>query len=299
MTSGGTNTILEHKPVMVSEVMSHLVTNPSGIYIDGTIGLGGHSKEILSSLDKNGHLIGIDRDKEALAAAQKTIAPIGINFSVYDQSYAEIDILLKKYGTQSISGILLDLGLSSAQLSDQSRGFTFNGVGALDMRFNKQSDQTAEQILSSQTETEIADFIYKYSEERYSRKIAYNIKRAEKMTTVDDLREAIRLSTPPNKRNRTFARVFQAIRIMVNDELNQLAIFLDNFFNLLCIGGRIVIISYHSLEDRLVKFAFKKLKTEGQFTILTKRPLIATNDEIAENSRSKSAKLRAGERINL
>ena len=298
MTSGGTSTILEHKPVMVSEVMSHLVTNPSGIYIDGTIGLGGHSKEILSSLNKNGYLIGIDRDNEALAIAEKHLAPIGTNFSLHDQSYAEIEIIKKKYGSQSINGILLDLGLSSAQLDDKNRGFTFNGDGALDMRFNKHSGKSAEQILSSKTETEIADFIYLYSEERYSRKIAYNIKRAEKMLTVDDLREAIRLSTPPNKRNRTFARVFQAIRIMVNDELNQLTIFLDNFINLLCVGGRIVIISYHSLEDRLVKIAFKKLKVEDHFLILTKRPLIATDEEITENSRSKSAKLRAGERLN-
>ncbi len=298
MTSGGINTFLEHKPVMVSEVMSHLVTNPSGIYIDGTIGLGGHSKEILSSLNKKGHLIGIDRDNEALAIAEKQLAPIGANFSLHDQSYAEIEIIKKKYGAQSINGILLDLGLSSAQLDDKNRGFTFNGAGALDMRFNKQSGKTAEQILSSKTEKEIADFIYLYSDERYSRKIAYNIKRAERMVTVDDLREAIRLSTPPNKRNRTFARVFQAIRIMVNDELNQLTIFLDNFINLLCVGGRIVIISYHSLEDRLVKIAFKKLKAEDQFLILTKRPLIATDEELAKNSRSKSAKLRAGERIN-
>lgn len=298
MTSGGTNTLLEHKPVMVSEVLSHLVTNPSGIYIDGTIGLGGHSKEILSSLNKNGHLIGIDRDNEALAITEKQLASIGTNFSLHDQSYAEIEIIKEKYGAQCINGILLDLGLSSAQLDDKNRGFTFNGDGALDMRFNKQSGNTAEQILSSKTETEIADFIYLYSDERYSRKIAYNIKRAEKMVTVDDLREAIRLSTPPNKRNRTFARVFQAIRIMVNDELNQLTIFLDNFINLLCVGGRIVIISYHSLEDRLVKIAFKKLKAEDHFSILTKRPLIATDEELAENSRSKSAKLRAGERIN-
>ena len=297
MTIGGTNTILEHEPVMVSEVMSHLVTDPSGIYVDGTIGLGGHSKTILSSLNKDGHLIGIDRDDEALSVAEKNLARVNTNFSLYNRSYTNADIIIKEFGVQAVNGILLDLGLSSAQLNDQNRGFTFNGDGALDMRFNKQSGKTAEQILSSKTETEIADFIYLYSEERYSRKIAYNIKRAEKMVTVDDLREAIRLSTPPNKRNRTFARVFQAIRIIVNDELNQLDIFLGKFFNLLCAGGRIVIISYHSLEDRLVKLAFKNLKMEGQFSILTKRPLIANNDEVAENSRSKSAKLRAGERI--
>ncbi len=298
MTSDGRKTILEHKPVMVSEVMSHLVTDPNGIYIDGTIGLGGHSKTILSSLNNGGHLIGIDRDREALDIAEKNLKLIGNNYSTFNQSYAETNLIEKKYGLQTISGILLDLGLSSAQLNNQARGFTFNGSGSLDMRFNTQSGNTAEQILSSKTETEIADFIYKYSEERYSRKIAYNIKRAESMVTVEDLREAIRLSTPPNKRNRTFARVFQAIRIVVNDELKQLDNFLDKFFNLLCSGGRIVIISYHSLEDRLVKLAFKKLKTEGQFTILTKRPIIPTDEEIVENGRSRSAKLRVGERIN-
>lgn len=297
MTTGGTNTIPEHRPVMVSEVMSLLMTDPNGIYIDGTIGLGGHSKTILSSLNKNGHLIGIDRDATALALAKDVLIPLGTNFSLINQSYAEIDLIIKDFGAKTVNGILLDLGLSSAQLNDQNRGFTYIGNGLLDMRFDQQYGETAEQILQSKTEGEIADFIRMYSEERFAKKIAYNIKRAGKMSTVDDIREAIRLSTPPNNRNRSFARVFQAIRIMVNDELNQLNIFLDKLSNHLCVGGRIVILSYHSLEDRLVKIAFKKLKTEGQLSILTKRPLIATNDELVENSRSKSAKLRAGERI--
>ena len=298
MTSDVINTIPEHQPVMVSEVMSYLITNPNGIYIDGTVGLGGHYKTILSSLNQNGHLIGIDRDNNALSIAEKNLARTGANFSLYNRSYIDTDVIIKEFGAQTANGILLDLGLSSAQLNDQNRGFTYNGDGALDMRFNQQSGTTAEQILLSKTEAEIADFIYLYSEERYAKKIAYNIKRAGRMITVGDLREAIRRSTPPNKRNRTFARVFQAIRIMVNDELDQLRIFLDNFINLLCIGGRIVIISYHSLEDRLVKLAFKKLKAENHFAILTKKPLIATDHEIAINSRSKSAKLRAGECIN-
>ena len=298
MNYGVVKTIPEHQPVMVSETMSYLISDTNGIYVDGTVGLGGHSKEILSSLNQNGHLIGIDRDAKALLVAEKNLAGVSANFSLYNRSYTDIDIIIKKFGAQTVNGILLDLGLSSAQLNDQKRGFTYNGDGALDMRFNQQSGNTAEQILSSKTETEIGDFIRLYSEERYAKKIAYNIKRADRMVTVDDLREAVRLSTPPNKRNRSFARVFQAIRIMVNDELNQLIIFLENFTNQLCIGGRIVIISYHSLEDRLVKLAFKKLKTEDQFSILTKKPLIATSDEIAMNSRSKSAKLRAGKRIN-
>lgn len=298
MTSDVINTIPEHQPVMVSEVMSYLITDPNGVYVDGTVGLGGHSKTILSSLNQDGHLIGIDRDNNALSIAEKNLAHIGANFSLYNRSYLDTDVIIKEFGAQTVSGILLDLGLSSAQLNDQNRGFTFNGEGALDMRFNQQTGATAEQVLSSRTESEIADFIRLYSDERYAKKIAYNIKRAERMVTVDDLREAIRRSTPPNKRNRTFARVFQAIRIMVNDELDQLRIFLDNFNNLLSVGGRIVIISYHSLEDRLVKLAFKKLKAEDHFSILTKRPLVATDDEIAINSRSKSAKLRAGECIN-
>lgn len=298
MTYGVVKTISEHQPVMVSEVMSYLITDPSGVYVDGTVGLGGHSKIILSSLNQNGHLIGIDRDNNALSVAEENLAHVGANFSLYNRSYIDTDVIIKEFGVQTVNGILLDLGLSSAQLNDQNRGFTYNGVGALDMRFNQQFGITAEQILSSKTEAEIAEFIFLYSEERYAKKIAYNIKRAEKMVTVDNLREAIRRSTPPNKRNRTFARVFQAIRIMVNDELDQLRIFLDNFINWLSIGGRIVIISYHSLEDRLVKLAFKKLKAEEHFSILTKKPLVATSDEIAINSRSKSAKLRTGECTN-
>ena len=298
MNYGVVKTLPEHQPVMVSEVMSYLITDQNGIYVDGTVGLGEHSKTILSSLNQNGHLIGIDRDDKALLVAKENLIRVSANFLLYNRSYTDTDLIIKEFGAQTVNGILLDLGLSSAQLNDQNRGFTYNGDGALDMRFNQQSGNTAEQILFYKTEEEIADFIRLYSEERYAKKIAYNIKRAEKMVTVDDLREAIRRSTPPNKRNRTFARVFQAIRIMVNDELNQLKIFLDNFINFLCIGGRIVIISYHSLEDRLVKHAFKKLKTENRISILTKKPLIATSSEIAKNSRSTSAKLRAGERIN-
>ena len=143
MTTDILNTIPAHQPVMVSEVMSHLVTDPNGIYIDGTIGLGGHSKAILSSLNKGGHLIGIDRDEEALDIAEKNLKLIGNNYSTFNQSYAETDLIGKKYGLQTISGILLDLGLSSAQLNDQARGFTFNGSGSLDMRFNTQSGNAA------------------------------------------------------------------------------------------------------------------------------------------------------------
>ncbi len=297
MTTDILNTILVHQPVMVSEVMSYLINDTNGIYIDGTAGLGGHSRIILSLIGKNGHLIGVDRDNEALSVAKNNLNQSYTNFALYNRSYAEIDAILNDFGVQSVNGILLDLGLSSAQLNNLERGFTFNGDGDLDMRFDKNSGNTAEEILAYSTESEIADYIYQYSEERYSRKIAYNIKQADNMSTVDDLREAIRRSTPPNKRNRTYARVFQALRIVVNDELNQLKIFLGKFINLLTIGGRIVIMSYHSLEDRMVKIAFRTLKQEKKLSVLTKKPLIASNEELTLNSRAKSAKLRAGERI--
>ena len=297
MIDSRSNTIPEHKPVMVSEVVSCLLTDLNGIYVDGTIGLGGHSLEILSILNRNGHVIGIDRDIDAVSKSKTMLSQQYPNCSIFNGSYANVDTFLAEFGVKTVNGILLDLGLSSAQLNNKNRGFTYNGVGTLDMRFNQQSRKTAAEILASSSESEIADFIYKYSEERFSRKIAYNIKKADKMETVDDLIEAIRKSTPPNKRNRSKARVFQAIRIIVNDELAHLELFLGKFTSLLCEGGRIVIMSYHSLEDRLVKIAFKKLNAESKLLILTKRPIIATSDEIIQNSRAKSAKLRAGERI--
>jgi len=288
---------LKHQPVMTKEVLAQLITDKSGTYIDGTIGLGGHAKLILSTLNGTGHLIGIDKDQSALQIANKNLSKIGQNFSLFHDSYSNIDSILERFNSQDVNGILLDLGLSSAQLGDRKRGFSFNGDGTLDMRFDQTSGTSAEEILDNSSETEIAEFIKLYSEERFAQKIAYNIKKADKMSTVGDLREAIRKSTHPNKRNRSFARVFQAIRIRVNEELHQLEIFLQKFINLLQIGGRIVILSYHSLEDRMVKHSFRTLKQNRQLTIINKKPLLPTKKEVLENSRAQSAKLRAAEKI--
>ena len=297
MTTSPAKTISEHKPVMVSEVVSNLITDPNGIYIDGTVGLGGHAKEVLQLLNKDGHLIGIDRDEEALKIAELKLKQFNPQYTLFNKSYSESDIILNESGHRNVSGILLDLGLSSAQLNDRERGFTYTGDGSLDMRFDQNSGITAAELLSTTSEEEIANIIWEFGEERYSRKIAYNIKRSPSMHTVGDLCEAIRKSTPPNKRNRSFARVFQSLRIAANEELNHLKIFLEKLLNLLSIGGRIVIISYHSLEDRMVKLAFKQFKADNQFSILTKKPLIASQEEVVLNSRAKSAKMRVGERI--
>ena len=291
------NTVQEHIPVMVSETLSFLAINRDGVYFDGTLGPGGHAGEILSLLSPRGHLIGADRDKNILPTAQNHLSEIANNFSLNHKSYSDADAILRDSDYSCFDGIVLDLGLSSAQLNNRQRGFSFMENGALDMRFDQSQSKTAAQILATSTENEIAEFIRLYSEERYANKIAYRIKQADKMETVDDIREAIRRATPPNKRNRSFARVFQALRIVVNDELEKLELFLDHFIELLCVGGRIVIISFHSLEDRLVKLAFRNLKLENRLTTLTKKPVTASTTEISQNSRAKSAKLRAGEKV--
>jgi len=297
MTPPLSKTISVHQPVMVSEVVSNLINNPNGIYVDGTVGLGGHAIELFPLLGSQSRIIGIDRDKYALAQAKLVLKDYLTRVELIKNTYSNLDQILNEIEIESVSGILLDLGLSSAQLADVDRGFSYNSNGSLDMRFNTDRGMPVKDFFQTVSEQELADIIWSFGEERHSRKIAHNIKSASNMETVDDLREAIRRSTPPKNRNRSFARVFQALRIAVNDELQHLGIFLEKFIDLLAIGGRIIIISYHSLEDRLVKFAFKKLGSEDRLDILTKKPLTASESEIEQNSRSKSAKMRIGERI--
>jgi 16S rRNA (cytosine1402-N4)-methyltransferase len=242
-------------------------------------------------------LIGIDRDDAALQIAKGNLKKYSSQVQLINGSYSDSDVVLKEIGYKNVVGILLDLGLSSAQLADKNRGFSYDGNGELDMRFNSNSGITATEFINRNSEEQIADIIWNYGEERYSRKIANRIKNSQSINTVNDLCEAIRKATPPKNRNRSYARVFQALRIAVNDELNHLQLFLEKLINLLSIGGHIVILSYHSLEDRLVKIAFKKYKTDGKLNIITKKPLIASPLEVKSNSRSKSAKMRVGERI--
>ena len=285
-----------HVPVMPSEVLSHLNILKDGIYLDGTIGLGGHANLILSQLSAKGHLIGVDRDEEALRICKKGLSSSNSSLSLLNQSYHNINSILDYLEIEKVNGILLDLGISSLQLDSIERGFSFNNDASLDMRFDRSQKKTANHIINKTPEKILADILFYNGEEKRSRSIARNIVKMRPIEKVSELVEAVRRSTPPFKRNKSLSRVFQAIRIAVNDELEKLDTFLSAFYNRLTNGGRIVIISFHSLEDRKVKHSFKKLKIEKNFNILTKKPIVPTIEEMRLNSRSKSAKLRAAEK---
>ena len=289
---------LPHVPVMLSEVLEYLDLQKNGVYIDGTIGAGGHAKSILGNPSSSRKVIGLDRDAEALEICNKQFGASANLITTRRTSYHQFPTVLNELGIDAVNGILLDLGLSSMQLNSQSRGFAFESDGNLDMRFNKDSGATATDLINHSTEEELANIIFHFGEERHSRKIAYNIKTMKKMNAVADLKEAVRRSTPPHKRKKSLARVFQALRIAVNSELEKLELFLNSFIDYLAINGRVVIISYHSIEDRMVKHAFRALKNNQRLTPLNKKPIIPTIKEQEYNPRSRSAKLRAAERVN-
>jgi len=286
-----------HVPVLPMEVIFYLNISTDGIYLDGTVGLGGHAALILDHLSPKGHLIGTDRDNEALLLCNKRLSGYPTPVSLFHNSYHNFNAILDELGIDQVNGFLLDLGLSSLQMDSHVRGFSYSTDSDLDMRFDSSQEIKASGILNHLSENDLANVIFQYGEERRSRAIAKSIVKMRPLTTVFDLVESIRRSTPPNHRDRTLARVFQAIRIKVNGELEKLENFLSTFRDRLVIGGRVAIISFHSLEDRLVKHSFKDLAKEGVLSILTKKPVVATNEEMAENRRSRSAKLRVAERI--
>ena len=288
---------LTHIPVMVAEVLSYLAIKPDGIYLDGTIGPGGHATPILKELIDGGKIIGIDRDEEALDICKKNLKTFSSILSLYHSSYNNLDKIIAAEGLSSFNGALLDLGLSSLQLGSKNRGFSYRSEGSLDMRYDQSSGNGAGNLIGHTDQDSLAQIFKEYGEERLASRIAKSIKEMTKMNTIADLREAIRRCTPPNHRDRTFARIFQALRIAVNQELGILQQFLAKFIDFLRPGGRIVIISYHSLEDRLVKHSFKELASGGKLDILTKRPITATEKERKKNRRARSAKLRAAVKV--
>ena len=297
MKARGDYAEVNHFPVMLKEVISALNIKPDGIYVDGTSGKGGHSKYILERLSKNGLLIGIDRDLESVDFCDKYFKRELTPHQFLNDSYHNIHRILRELQINEVDGIILDLGLSSVQLESKSRGFTFNRDSDLDMRFDLSQKLKASDIVNDLSTIDLANIIYKYGEERRSRSIARSIERMRPLKTVYDLVEAIRRSTPPNHRKKSLSRVFQAIRIKVNEELKKLDHFLLSFIDELRLGGRIAIISFHSLEDRLVKHHFKNIAKNEKLLIHTKKPLIASKDEILTNKRSRSAKLRFAEKV--
>ena len=286
-----------HIPVMSEEVISFLDIRPSGKYVDGTCGLGGHSKLIQNKLSEDGLLIGLDIDQEAIKKCKDSLNNGSSGLYIEKASYSNLPIILRKIGINKVDGILLDLGLSSMQLDSNERGFSFTKDSYLDMRFDQENRISAADIINKSSESELANIIYYYGEERRSRSIASKIIKTRPIVNVKDLVSAIKKSTPQYKRNKTMARVFQAFRIAVNKELDKLSDFLSKYIECLEKDGKIIIISFHSLEDRLVKRNFKNYSKNGLLKILTKKPLVATDIERNSNSRSKSAKLRCAEKI--
>ena len=312
---------VHHIPVLINESLEYLITNKSGIYFDGTLGFGGHSTGILKSLNDDAVLIATDVDRDAFNYSKKNFAN-DKRVKLYNYNFSEIDIIAKieSLNIQSqqgkfFDGIFADLGVSSFQLDNAESGFTYRNEAKLDLRMDKSKVVSAADIINSYSEEDIANIIYKYGEEKNSRKIAKRIcllRAQKKIETTTELGNIIIDLTPRKYQTKTLSRVFQALRIYVNDELNVLKLFLEKSVSLLKPGGRIVILSYHSLEDRIVKEQFKyetldcicpkeypvcKCDKEKRLKILTRKPVTPSPGEIENNIRARSAKLRAAERV--
>ena len=285
-----------HYPVMLTESINNLNIKQSGYYIDGTLGLGGHAIKILEHI-KNGFLIGFDRDLNSIKIAKKRLNEFD-NFKLVHSSYKQLEDTFKQFDIEQVDGMLLDLGLSSFQLQDNQRGFSHRYDSSLDMRFDDTDDGlTAGEIIENSSIRDLTDIFNEFGEERNSFRIARAIKESNEEINADTLVSIISKKTAYKYRIKTYSRIFQALRIKTNNELDHLESFLNDFMKFLKPEGRIVIISYHSMEDRMVKHKFKDLKINKELKVLTKKPLIPSEQEILDNKRSRSAKMRVGEKI--
>ena len=309
-----------HKPVMVNEVVKLLITRPDGIYVDGTTGSGGHSEAILKKLDKDGRLICLDRDPDAIEITRKRLDARGYKerFELIKVNFADMDTALEKAGFKKVDGILLDLGMSSYQLDRSGRGFSFNRDEPLDMRMDNESGKNAMELINELSDLEIESVLKKYGEEKLAKPIARTIVRERgksPIATSGRFADIVRSHFPASQRNRKkdpATRAFQALRILTNNEMENLNDILEKAPDLLNRGGRIIFLTYHSLEDRLVKRAMADWEDsctcppdlpvcvcnkKQRFKRLNKRGFIPQPEEIAENPRARSARLRGAERI--
>jgi 16S rRNA (cytosine1402-N4)-methyltransferase len=307
------NTV-HHHPVLLDQSLEFLVTDTSGIYFDGTLGFGGHSSGILNRLNPDGLLISTDVDQDAFSFSKKKFSE-NKRIKIYNMNFSQIDIIAKIESIPFFNGIFVDLGVSSFQLDNAESGFSYRNNAPLDLRMDKSKVINAADVVNSFSEEDLANIIFQNGEEKNSRKIAKVIcdaRREKKIQTTLDLSNIITSITPQRFHTKTLSRVFQALRIYVNDELNTLKLFLKKSIELLKTEGRIVILSYHSLEDRIVKEAFKYETLDcicppgspicvcdkvPRLKIITKKPVVPDNNEIENNFRSRSAKLRAAEKI--
>ncbi len=304
-----------HKPVLLNECIEGLKIKPDGIYVDGTLGGAGHSIEILKRLSEKGLLIGIDRDEDALKAAKQKLNAYK-NVKYIHGNHDNIKEILEKLGIEKVDGILLDLGVSSYQLDEEKRGFSYMSNAVLDMRMDQNQMLTAQDVVNTYSVQELERILWTYGEEKFAKQIANNIdkqRKIKKIETTNELVEIIKKSIPLSKQNNGHPakRTFQAIRIEVNNEIEPLFKTIKESIEVLNSGGRLCVITFHSLEDRSVKKAFTEeegictcpkdlpycvcgCKSEGK--IINKKPIEATKEEQEENSRSKSAKLRIFEK---
>jgi 16S rRNA (cytosine1402-N4)-methyltransferase len=309
-----------HQPVLADEVLTYLAPRDGGLYCDCTVGGGGHAGRTLQASGPTGRLIGLDRDPAALTAAGEALAGFGDRVTLVHDRFGNVADVLARLGHRQVDGFLVDLGVSSPQLDHAERGFSFSQDGPLDMRMDPSGGETALELIRRLDVDGLADILHEYGEERYSRRIAARMKeaaRAGDLTTTRDLAQIVIEAMPPgaDRRQRIHpaTRTFQALRIAVNQELDELAAFLAAFPALLAPGGRCLVISFHSLEDRLVKNAFRDLAWSSSLPpdlaiaagervhpvveVLTRKPVEASPAEEAANPRARSAKLRACEKL--
>jgi 16S rRNA (cytosine1402-N4)-methyltransferase len=287
-----------HQPVLLDETMELLAVRPGGLYVDGTVGLGGHAEEVLRRSAPDGRLVAFDRDPAALAAARERLAPFGARVRFEHADYREIPARL---GADAPDGILVDMGVSSMQLDDPARGFSFSVEGPLDMRMDPTQGFTAADLVNRLPEKELADVIYRFGEEHRSRQIASAIvdaRRRRQFSTTTELAEVVRRSAGRSRRPGLdpATLTFQALRIHVNGELEALAETIERLAAVLAPRGRFAAIAFHSLEDREVKHTFRSL-ARGGFRLITRKPVRPSDEETRRNPRSRSARLRALERI--
>ena len=304
----------KHIPVLLKETIDGLNIKPDGIYVDGTIGGAGHSKEIIKKLSPKGFLIGIDRDTEALEAAKENLKEYS-NYKLIHGNHDDIKEILQDLGIDEVDGILLDLGISSYQIDEKKRGFSYTGDEKLDMRMDRTQKLSAYEVINEYKEERLSQIIYEYGEEKFARKIAKNIcieRMKNPIETTKQLADIIAKSVPASREGHPAKKTFQAIRIEVNNEIEPLRKTVQDSIECLKNEGRLCIITFHSLEDRAVKEAY--IDAEGKCTcpkdlpycvcgaksygkIINKKPIEATKEELENNSRSKSAKLRIFEKI--
>lgn len=308
--------MFHHVSVLLDEVIDGLNIKSDGIYVDCTLGAGGHSSAILAHLD-TGHLYCFDQDKEAIQAGNERLSSISNNYTIINSNFKNIKEELNKLGVEKVDGILFDLGVSSPQFDEGYRGFSYNYDSKLDMRMNQSQQLTAYNVVNEYSYNQLVSIFYKYGEEKFSKSIARNIEKSREVKPIEttfELVEIIKQAIPARARRKgghPAKRIFQALRIEVNDELNVFELALHDALDLLNINGRIAVITFHSLEDKICKYTFNEVSKEPNlpagmpiipeylkpnYKLITKKPIVAKQKELEDNHRSHSAKLRIIER---